>query len=83
VEVGEPRVLVDCLERSDGQRFVWLISQSDAPLTVTPRAGSGLPLHDLDTGAEISIVELAPYGVHVLRTALPGTADLTVSGPVG
>lgn len=72
VATGDPRVLADCLDRSDGQRFVWLISQADAEVTVAPRAASGHALYDLDTDAEVDRVRLAPYGVRVLRTALTG-----------
>jgi hypothetical protein len=44
-------MLVDCLDRADGARFVWLVSQSAEPLTVTPEvAGGGAP-GDLDTDA--------------------------------
>ena len=68
VAAGDPRVLVDCLDRDDAQRFVWLVSQADDELTVTPRAASGLPLYDLETGAEVDAVRLPPYGVRVLRT---------------
>ncbi|MBO0870482.1 MAG: cellulase family glycosylhydrolase [Micromonosporaceae bacterium] len=65
--VDDPQVLVDCLDRDDGARFVWLVSQTGAPLAVTPRAAGGQPLHDLETGVEVSTVELPPFGVRVLR----------------
>jgi endo-1,4-beta-mannosidase len=68
VHVDEPRVLVDCLDRDDGTRFVWLISQSPAPLTVTPRTRDGSTLQDLHTEAEVPTVDLPAFGVRVLRT---------------
>jgi endo-1,4-beta-mannosidase len=67
VRVGDPRVLVDCLDRDDGARFVWLVSQSPEPLTVTPDP----PLSDVDTGGVLASVPLPPYGVRVLRAAAP------------
>jgi endo-1,4-beta-mannosidase len=75
VRVDEARVLVDCLDRDDGTRFVWLISQSLSPLTVTPRTRTGSPLHDLHTGAEVSTVELSAFGVVVLCTSLTEKAS--------
>jgi endo-1,4-beta-mannosidase len=68
VRVDDPRVLVDCLDRDDGLRFVWLVSQADTPLTVTPRTHTGRPLCDLRSGFVVSTVELPPFGVRVLRT---------------
>jgi len=68
VRVDDPRVLVDCLDRDDGIRFVWLVSQAGTPVTVTPRTHTGMPLCDLRSGAQVSTVELPPYGVRVLRT---------------
>ena len=68
VRVDTPQVLVDCLDRDDGTRFVWLVSQAPTPVTVAPRTQTGDPLLDLRTGAPTSTVELAPYGVRVLRT---------------
>jgi endo-1,4-beta-mannosidase len=70
VRVDEPRVLVDCLDRDDGTRFVWLVSQSPEPLTVAPRTRTGSPLHDLHGDVEVSTVDLPPYGVRILRTHL-------------
>jgi hypothetical protein len=67
VRVGDPRVLVDCLDRDDGARFVWLVSQSPEPLTVTPEP----TLSDVDTGVAVTSVALPPYGVRVLRAAEP------------
>jgi hypothetical protein len=67
VRVDEPRVLADCLDRDDGTRFVWLVSQAPAPVTVTPRTHTGTPLCDLRSGTRMSTVELPPFGVRVLR----------------
>ncbi|HKS99255.1 MAG TPA: beta-mannosidase, partial [Rugosimonospora sp.] len=68
VRVDQPEVLVDCLDRDDGTRFVWLVSQASTPVAVTPRTQTGLPLRDLWSGALVSTVELPPFGVRVLRT---------------
>lgn len=53
------------LEREDGRRFVWLVSQSVEPLTVRPVVDG--PLRDLATGEEVAEVGPAPYGVRVLE----------------
>jgi endo-1,4-beta-mannosidase len=63
---SQPRVMVDCLDREDGVRFVWLISEADTPLTVAARTRDGQPLQDLETGEEVSTVDLPPFGVRVL-----------------
>jgi endo-1,4-beta-mannosidase len=68
VRLDDPRVLVDSLDRDDGGRFVWLISQSPLPVTVTPRTPTGSPLHELHTGAEMSTVDIPAFGVRVLHT---------------
>ncbi len=68
VRLDEPRVLVDSLDRDDGTRFIWLISQSPVPLTVTPRTSTGSPLHELHTAAETSTVDIPAFGVRVLHT---------------
>ncbi|HLL68508.1 MAG TPA: cellulase family glycosylhydrolase [Micromonosporaceae bacterium] len=67
IEVDDPRVLVDCLDREDGVRFVWLVSQSASPLTITPRSYAASDLVDLHTGEPIDAVDLPPFGVRVLR----------------
>jgi endo-1,4-beta-mannosidase len=65
--VDDPRVLVDTLERDDGARFVWFVSQCAEPLSVVPE---GVRVCELDgTGTPVDRVELAPYGVRVLRSA--------------
>ncbi len=68
VQLDDPRVLVDGLDRDDGTRFVWLISQSPLPLRVKPRTTNGSPLQELHTGAEISTVDIPAFGVRVLHT---------------
>ncbi|WP_433890303.1 cellulase family glycosylhydrolase [Streptomyces sp. CA-111067] len=65
VTVADPRVLVDSLVHRDGRRFYWFVSQSDQPLTFTPR---GAALTGLD-GTEAGEVTLPPFGVRVLRSA--------------
>jgi endo-1,4-beta-mannosidase len=70
VRLDEPRVLVDSLDRDDGRRFVWLISQSPLPVTVTPRTPTGSLMHELHTGAEMSTVDIPAFGVRVLHTPL-------------
>ncbi|MEJ3748868.1 cellulase family glycosylhydrolase [Actinomycetes bacterium KLBMP 9797] len=67
VRVDDPRVLVDWLDRADGARFAWLVSQSAEPLTVTPETASGSAPRDLESGAEATTVTLPPYGVRVLH----------------
>jgi endo-1,4-beta-mannosidase len=67
VRAGDPRVLVDCLDRADGARFAWFVSQAAEPLAVTPEVAGGAALRDLDTGALVSTVTLPAYGVRVLR----------------
>jgi endo-1,4-beta-mannosidase len=68
VQLDDPRVLVDSLDRDDGRRFVWLISQSPLSVTVNPRTPTGSPLHELHTGAEVSTVDIPAFGVRVLHT---------------
>ena len=64
--MNDPRVITGEMQHDDGRRFVWLISESDAPLTCTPRLASGT-LHDLD-GAPIPLpLELEAYAVRVLE----------------
>lgn len=67
VRSGDPRVLVDCLDRADGARFAWFVSQSAEPLTVTPEVAGGAALREVGTGAPVTAVTLPAYGVQVLR----------------
>jgi endo-1,4-beta-mannosidase len=69
VTVDDPRVAVDGLEHEDGRRFVWFVSQSDQPLTVTPRLAAGGTLVDVDGSPTSPEIELAPFGVVVRRLA--------------
>ncbi|MEU5026515.1 glycoside hydrolase 5 family protein [Streptomyces milbemycinicus] len=65
VTVDSPHVGADVLVHEDGRRFVWLVSQSPAELTVRPDADG--TLHDLTSGTPTADVTLAPYGVCVLE----------------
>jgi len=67
VTVASPEVLVDGLVHEDGRRFVWLVSERDAPLVVRPRLPAGGRLTPLGGGDAVEEVELAPYGVKVLE----------------
>ena len=70
VRVSDPRVAADVIERSDGSRFAWLVSQASEPVTIEPETAAGLTLAALpgvdgcqpDGGA----VTLPPFGVGVL-----------------
>lgn len=73
VTVARPDVWVDGLVRDDGARFVWFVSASPEPLTVTPALPAGARLVDLDVGAPAEVVALEPYGVAVLRLLDTGT----------
>lgn len=65
VTVADPRVLVGELHHDDGTRYVWFVSESAEPLAVEPTVRSGA-LRTLD-GELRPRVELAPFGVEVLR----------------
>jgi Cellulase (glycosyl hydrolase family 5) len=77
VRVDDPRVAADAIERTDGARFAWLVSQADETLTVRPQLADGLALVPLDgnpldgrtAGNEVTI---PPFGVRVLRLAPAG-----------
>jgi hypothetical protein len=66
VRVDDRRVVAGTLLHDDGRRFVIIISQSEAPLTLKPVTVGG-QLADLATGEPVDGVELAPYGARVLR----------------
>jgi endo-1,4-beta-mannosidase len=70
VTVPDPRVLAAELRHRDGRRFAFLVSQAPAELTVTPAVDGG-SLADLETGAPVEEVTLAPYGVRALLLAPP------------
>lgn len=84
VVVDDPRVHVGELTHEDGRRFVWLISQAEEALTVKPQVGDGLALCARDSGQRIAAVDLAPYGVSVLRlrASARSTADESGGGPM-
>lgn len=65
VTVPTPLVHVGELAHRDGDRFVWLVSQSRAEHTVTPVTEGKLT--DLHTDRPVDEVTLAPYDVRVLR----------------
>ena len=62
-----PEVLVDGLVHQDGRRFLCLVSEGDAPLTVRPRLTAGSQLIPLGGGDPVEEVELAPSGERVLQ----------------
>ena len=75
VRVLDPRVIVGELEHEDGRRFVWLVSESDRPLTCTPQLASG-SLRELDGTTPAAPLALEPFGVRVLeRVAAAGSAS--------
>jgi endo-1,4-beta-mannosidase len=72
VRVENPRVAADMIERADGVRFAWLVSQADETLTVEPQLAGGLtmaPADGLEAGDEVTI---PPFGVRVLRLVPAG-----------
>jgi len=72
VRVDDPRVAADVIERTDGARFAWLVSQADETLTVRPELAGGLTLRPLDGGAAGDEVTIPAFGVCVLRLAPAG-----------
>jgi endo-1,4-beta-mannosidase len=69
VTVEDPRVLAAELRHRDGRRFVWLVSQAAAEITVKPTVEGHLA--DLQTGEPVTEVALQAYGVRVLRLLPP------------
>jgi endo-1,4-beta-mannosidase len=68
VGVPDPRVLVDMLAREDGARFVWMISETDEQLTVSPQIEGDDRLIDVSSGDDATDgVELCGYGVRVFE----------------
>lgn len=65
VATGTPLAGADVVEHRDGRRFVWLVSQSDRPLTLRPRTRG--TLHELESGRPLEEITLDPYGVSVLE----------------
>jgi endo-1,4-beta-mannosidase len=64
VRVDDPRVCVSELVRDDGARLIWLVSQSEQPLSVRPLVRAGR-LFDGDT--PLDLVPIEPFGVVVLE----------------
>lgn len=71
VTVADNRVAVDRLRHADGRTFVWFVSQSPTPLTVTPAVPPGARLVPLEGGQPVTTVALDAYGVAVLRLDTP------------
>ncbi len=69
VTVADPVVMVAGLRHTSGRRFVWLISQSAEPLTVTPSVSDRGRLIPLGGGTPLHTIDLAPYGVRVVEVA--------------
>jgi endo-1,4-beta-mannosidase len=82
VRVHDPRVIVGEMVHDSGRRFVWFISQSDAPISFTPlvasgalralepaSAGQGAPKQSDASRARqgVSTLELPAFGVSVLE----------------
>jgi hypothetical protein len=70
IQIDDPRVAADVIQRSDGARFAWLVSQADEPLTVKPQLADGLSLTPLggQAGAQPDgSVTIAPFGVCVCQ----------------
>jgi endo-1,4-beta-mannosidase len=79
VQVDDPRVAADVLERSDGARFAWLVSQASDAVAVKPELAAGAALQPLQDGKAAATeqalgsvddggtVILAPFGVGVFR----------------
>jgi hypothetical protein len=68
VSVNDPRVIVGEMQHDDGRRFVWFISECEAPLSCTPRLQSG-QLRELEGGAVSLPLELEAFGVRVFERA--------------
>jgi endo-1,4-beta-mannosidase len=65
VRVDRPDVHVDRLIRNDGETFVWFLSHTDEPLTVTPALPTGTQLSELETNTLTDTIELSPRAVRV------------------
>ncbi|GAA2720163.1 glycoside hydrolase 5 family protein [Cellulomonas aerilata] len=70
VRVDSPDVVVGELVHEDGHTLVWLVNMTDAEARVRPVLARGT-LAPLDGGPEVTTVELAAYGVQVLRLVVP------------
>lgn len=69
VRVHDPRVVVGEMVHESGRRFVWFISQSEAPISFTPILASGRlrPLTPGGASDVTSRLELPAFGVSVLE----------------
>jgi hypothetical protein len=67
ITVNDSRVAADVLERDDGSRFAWLVSQADEPVTVKPQLAGALRLATLDGTPAGEAVTLEPFGVGVFQ----------------
>jgi endo-1,4-beta-mannosidase len=65
ITVDDHRVGADVLVRDDGQRFAWLVSQADEPVTAKPQLAGGGSLADLDGTPVEDTVTVDPFGVSV------------------
>jgi endo-1,4-beta-mannosidase len=71
VSTPDPRVMTARMEHEDGRRYVWFVSQHDAPVTARPvltGGAAGARLVGLD-GADLHEFELPPFGVVVAEMA--------------
>jgi endo-1,4-beta-mannosidase len=66
VRVNDPRVITGEMVHPDGRRFVWFISESEAPLSCAPIVLSGT-LRELDGGVPELPLALPAFGVRVLE----------------
>src|SRR5262249_1571000 len=69
VRSNRPEVLVDGLIHSSGERYVWLGSSSERPISAPVRLRGGGCLEDLESSERRldTFAELEPYGVRVFR----------------
>ncbi len=72
VTVARPDVWVDALIRDDGARFVWFVSASPERLRVEPALPVNTRLVDLESGADVEVIELEGYDAQVVRLADTG-----------
>jgi endo-1,4-beta-mannosidase len=74
VSVDDPRILTDTLVHEDGRVFVWLVSQADNTVSVTPSLRGGARLTELeDPATAVPKVTLEPLGVGVFQlSGAPG-----------
>ncbi|HTV20306.1 MAG TPA: cellulase family glycosylhydrolase [Polyangiaceae bacterium] len=66
VSVNDPRIIVGEMVHDDGRRFVWFISESETPVSCTPRIATGA-LRELEGGALKMPLALEPFEVRVVE----------------